>query len=380
MGIISRYLLSNYLKVLFFCVFSFLAILLTTRLQEIAQFAALGAPAFLVFLFALYQIPYVLPVAIPVACLISSILLVQRLSTSNELTALRASGRSLKKILTPIICASIVLAGLNFYIVSELATQAHLATRLLEKQLRSINPLVLLQNKHLSDLKGIYVQSMHNEKDSNNVKNMVLAIWNRSNQRISLLFAREISVEEQTLVGKNFTLITGKPAADPNGYDHLGWENIEKIRGSVDEFSLFLRPGSWHIHSDYLKMSLLLVHVNKQWQALNEAKGESQAVIKKLKKQLNRTLAEFSRRFSLTFSVVGFTLMGASFGIRVGRYTKYRGLYFVIGLATLYLVCFFFAKGFQDHLIVATVLYTVPLLIMSGCSIHTLYKASRGIE
>lgn len=86
------YLLKNYLKVQILSVFSFIAILLVSRLEEIAQFAALGAKLSYLALFILYQIPYVLPIAIPISCLISAMLLFQRLSHTHELTALRAGG------------------------------------------------------------------------------------------------------------------------------------------------------------------------------------------------------------------------------------------------------------------------------------------------
>lgn len=98
MPIVWRYLLSHYLKVLVLCVTAFIAVLLTTRLDEIAHFASMGPEGFYIILYTLYQIPYILPIAIPISCLISSILLIQRLSRSHELTALRASGMGLKTI------------------------------------------------------------------------------------------------------------------------------------------------------------------------------------------------------------------------------------------------------------------------------------------
>ena len=66
MPLFSRYILKSYLYVLLLCVVSFIALLLVSRLQEIAHFASMGAPPLYLIYFILYQIPYVLPIAIPI--------------------------------------------------------------------------------------------------------------------------------------------------------------------------------------------------------------------------------------------------------------------------------------------------------------------------
>ena len=79
MPLLWRYLLNNYLKVFALCVMSFIAILLTLRLSEIAYFATLGPQAMHIVWFILQQIPFVLPIAFPVSALIASVILMQTL-------------------------------------------------------------------------------------------------------------------------------------------------------------------------------------------------------------------------------------------------------------------------------------------------------------
>ena len=67
MPIIWRYLLRSYFQVLALSVSSFIAILLVLRFQEIARFASSGTAQLKVLLFTLLQIPYILPIAIPVS-------------------------------------------------------------------------------------------------------------------------------------------------------------------------------------------------------------------------------------------------------------------------------------------------------------------------
>lgn len=377
--IIQRYLLAQYFKVQFFCVISFIAILLTTRLKEIAQFATLGAERSTIFWFACYQIPYILPIAIPIACLISSIVLIQHLSASHELTALRVSGKSLRAILAPILYSSLILAAINFYVVSEMATQSHLETRKLEHKLREINPLFLLQNKHLSKIKGFYINAEGHSGEKAN--NLLIAFWSKHNQRIHLMSAQELLASESLLIGKTLTFLTTFQAAESPSQDNILIENVKQSTTSSEEFSQLLKKNIWRFHNDYLRLPLLWVHIHHQWAHLNEAKQRGDAIqIKQLSKNLNSSFSEIFRRTSIALAAFTFTLMGAAFGMTIGRYQSQKGAYYVVGLATFYLICFFSAKRLEGYVWTSAMLYIVPHIIIMLLSIRALYRVSRGME
>ena len=154
--LVWRYLVGNYLRYFALTLTSFVAILLTTRLDEIAHFTTLGPEIKSLFWFILYLIPYILPVAIPISCLIAAVILFLRLSTRQELTAFRAAGLSVATLTAPLIFTATLISILNFAIVSEVATRAHFEKGLLRLELRSINPLLLLHNKHLMQIRGFY--------------------------------------------------------------------------------------------------------------------------------------------------------------------------------------------------------------------------------
>src|SRR4051812_38356814 len=103
MPILWRYALQSYLRVFFLSVCTFITVLIVARFKEIARFTALTGDWSKTGLFIVYQIPSILPIAIPISALIASLLLFQRLSRTYELTALRASGLSLSTILTPLL-------------------------------------------------------------------------------------------------------------------------------------------------------------------------------------------------------------------------------------------------------------------------------------
>jgi lipopolysaccharide export system permease protein len=189
MPILWRYLLRNYFQVLFLCVASFVSILLVSRSQDIARFASSGAPLKSVLLFTLYQIPYILPLAVPIACLIATILLFQRLSHTQELTAMRACGLGVKAIIFPLLLAGSLLSVINFSIVSELAPHCRILTKKLTYEMTAVNPLFLLQKGTLVKLKDTFVD-MKVLRMGRRAEDVILIIKNSSQDRLNLVTAK----------------------------------------------------------------------------------------------------------------------------------------------------------------------------------------------
>lgn len=382
MPIIWRYLLSQYLKVLCFCTIAFIAVLLTTRLDEIAHFATLGSEGYYVLWFTLNQIPYVLPIALPISCLISAILLVQGLSRSHELTAFRASGMALSQIFAPILLAAACLSLVNFYIVSEAATSSHLATGSIKNELRSINPLLLLHNKHLIRLKGIYFDILGHSKLGETASDVILAMPNKSNNRINLMVAKKLAATPLVITGRNVTLISSLGDDDFERFDSMMLENIEKVTTSIQDFSQLIQKKVWSLNNDHLKLSLLLVRLDEENKLLFQAKKDNkpESELKQIQRSLNRGHSEIVRRISLALAIFTFTLMGAAFGVSISRYHSSRGVFFVIGLAAMYMIAFFAAKGI-DHLFMASsLLYLLPHLLIVILSIWVLKRTAKGVE
>lgn len=382
MPIIWRYLLIEYFKVLFLSLIAFIAILLTTRLDEIAHFATLGSETRYIVLFILYQIPYILPIAIPISCLISTIILIQRLSLTQEITALRACGLSVRAILTPILLAAALIATLNFYIVSELATSAHLQTGLIKSELRSVNPLLLLHNKRLLRMKGGYFDILGSSRIGETASDIILAMPNKNNTRINVMFAKNLTASPSSLIGNGVTLISSLHEDHTGNYDQVMIENMETTKTAVKDFSQILEKRVWTINNDHLRLPLLRLRLKDERTALETAKKASLPLseIKQIQRKINRIYSEIVRRFSLSFAVLTFTFMGAAFGISISRHRSNLGTILVIILACTYLIAYFFAKS-ADHLPAATsILYLMPHVIIVLLAIWFLRRTSRGIE
>lgn len=380
--IIWRFLIAQYLKVMGLCTVAFIAILLTTRLGEIAHFASYDPSEGAIFFFVLYQIPYMLPIAFPISCLISSILLVQNLSRTHELTALRACGMSLREILTPILIASAFISVGSFYVVSEIATHSHLLSSLMKYEFRAINPLILLHSKHLVSAKGAYFETLGPSQLRESASDVVIAIPNRSAGRLNLLIAKQLEANSDTFAGKQMTFISPVASEIDNAFDPCIIENIQAASASSKNFSQIIQTKTSNINHDHLKMSLLLAQLNTHKSAMEEASlsQENSGSDHKLHKRfISQDYSEIMRRLSVALAPFTFTLMGLSFGITINRRSSIRGLIYVIALAGLFLGTYFMARGIGHLLLTSSLFYFVPHIIIIVLSISVLKRISRGL-
>ncbi|MCH9627017.1 MAG: hypothetical protein S4CHLAM2_06510 [Chlamydiales bacterium] len=366
MPLFGRYLLLHYLKVLLLSVLSFIAILLVSRLEDIAHFASLGAPTAYLTRFVLYQIPYILPIAIPISCLISSMILFQRLSQTHELTALRAGGFSLKQILAPILIAGAFLSLGNFYITSELATTSHLATRRMAHSLISVNPLILLQSAKAAQLKRSYVQ-MDPIQNGKAAQNVLVVLKNTPKGRLHLGLAKKITTETGTLCAEQVSLVSSLPSAEA---PHLVIENQEQLTASAAEFASMMYGKGWKIATDHLKLSLLRART-----LLYQEQSGAEAA-----HHLARCHSEYVKRISLGLAAFTFTLMGVSFGMQISRNRAKKGFFLALFLTALTFITFFLGKELSTWVWVASTLFLLPHVLITITSIWSLTRVSRGIE
>ena len=380
MPLIWRYLLIHYLRVFALCVCAFIVILLVMRLEEIASFISLGPQPIVVIWFILQQIPYILPIVIPISALISAVILVQSLSQSHELTALRACGFSLRDILTPMIIASLFLALFNFYIISELSTASHLETNSIKKQLRSINPLLLINNKNLMYKKGFYVDTLGSSKSGEFAQDVILFYPGKHENRVNMMVAKQLQITPETFNADHITFLNGQYSADKSN-ESIMLENSRQSLTPIQNFPLLFEQKAESIYNDHLNLHQLLVRLNEHRQLLAQVVLQNDKVnVKSAQNAVNGVYTELLRRFSISFTVLTFTLLGLAFGISISRNKSNRGLIFIVVLSTLFITCFFAAKSFNHAPVTATLLYLVPHVIICSASLWMLRRLAHGVE
>ncbi len=356
MPIVWRYLLRSYFQVFLLTLTGFLAVLFVMRFKDIAEFACLNADGRSIFLFSLYQIPYVLPEAIPVSCLIATTLLFQKMSHSQELTALRAAGMGLKTILFPLLLAGVFLSFVSFTVVSELAPRAKFMSKELSYRMTASNPFFLVNKIAEGKLTNAYID-MHALRGGKKAKDVLLIMNNRSNGRLGVMTAKELTLEGEILSGKDVSIISSVDSKI-DSFDHLVIENQESMTTKASHLSQLLRDADWHMGLDYLPLRMILAKSHKKPSA---------------------AYLEIARRVSISLSPLLFTLLGAAFGIEIGRKESKRGILLAALLSAFFLCCFVSAKSMRHMPIGAYAVYFLPFVLIIFLSLRSLRRISKGV-
>ncbi len=104
MRILDRYILKEFLKYFLGAIFSLLVIIIIAEIFELMDIILINKVLFTVAGgYFLYQVPYWITQVAPVACLIGVLFSIGQLVHYNELTAMKASGLNLFRIIIPLI-------------------------------------------------------------------------------------------------------------------------------------------------------------------------------------------------------------------------------------------------------------------------------------
>ncbi|MBM3207556.1 MAG: YjgP/YjgQ family permease [Chlamydiae bacterium] len=365
MPLIWRYLLKSYFQVFFLSLSGFISVLLVTRFQEIAKFAAASGSIISIILFTLYQIPYILPLAVPISCLISAILLLQKLSHTQELTALRASGMGLMPIAFPLMTAGMLLGFLNFVVASELAPYSRGLSKKLVFDLVSTNPLVILQKDTVIKMSGIYAD-MKNIKEGQQAKDVTIITKNSSNDRLSLMTAKELYVIDNLLFGKDVSFISSFDSKKEDCFDHILIENQNEMNTKSSNVTQHMQTADWIKGTDYLPLKLLL--------AKQVLEKKSEFTISK------KAIIEIAKRVTLGIAAFTFTLIGVAYGLEVGRQKRKKGIIQACLLASFFMICFVATKSLKGSPFIACMAYLLPHPIIFMFCLRNMRQVSRGLE
>ncbi len=388
-----RYFLVQYIKVFSLSFFGFLAILLSMRLEDFAHFLSLGADLPATLLYLIYQIPYVLQIALPISSLIASLYLFQKLSQTSALTSLRAAGISLLEIIAPLILFSITLALITFYLVLDVSANSHKHAKELEFQLRSMNPLALMHNSRAMEEKGFNVDMKGSLQRDGKATDFIMAIRNNDSEKIALFLAKKMRVEGDKIIGTNLAFISsfenakannegakleGTKLEEANHFDHLVIENSKENIIQLEDLSKAVNTKRLRLSNDDMKLALLVAKKNDMQTKVEEKKflGQSKRYVGRL---LTRVQTEILRRISLSLSIVTFALLGVAFGTTFSRTHSRKRLLYALLLTSFFLLCFLGAKGMEGNVEPASVLYFLPHIVLIALSCQRLLRMQKGV-
>lgn len=124
MKILDRYILLELVNPFLFGLAGFLVVMLPALMFPLTDLIVkAGAPIHAVLKILVYNIPWLIVLALPVAFLFATLLAIGRMSKDFEIIAMRSAGISLKRIIVPILITSLFVSAAAF-VVNELVVPA----------------------------------------------------------------------------------------------------------------------------------------------------------------------------------------------------------------------------------------------------------------
>jgi len=357
--LIWRYLLQGYLKVFFLSICTFVSVLLVSRFKEIARFAALSGDFLKTGLFVLYQIPFIVPLALPICSLVASFLLFQRLSRSYELVAFRASGLGLCSLIAPPLAAAACFAFLNFSFCADISPFCWRESKALLYRETSANPLLLMQRQNLVKIKRAFLK-MEVKKEGKEVRDFIFITHNGSNRRLNLFSARRLQVAKSNLIGFGLSILSHLDGEEETGFDPLIIENQAEMETEALVLSAALNKNQPRLEPNALSLRMLRIRT------LESGKHGCRARI------------EILRRSSLSLAVFSFALLGCAFGMQQSRVPSRKGLAATLLLTLPVLTAYLGLKGIKFHFTAALLLSLLPHLAIAAASLFRIVSIARG--
>lgn len=189
MKILDRYILKSFL-VPFIATFLIVLFVLVMQLlwQAFENIAGKGVSIGFILKFLYYTTLMIIPQALPIGVLLSSIMALGNLGENYEFAAAKSAGVSLKRLIRPIAILAILLSVANFFFLNNVFPYANLKQKNLYINIKKKKPaMALVPGSFNADIPGYQIK--FDEKygeDENLLKNVLIydLRGNRGNQKV----------------------------------------------------------------------------------------------------------------------------------------------------------------------------------------------------
>ena len=331
MRILARYILKEFFPPFIIALICFTFILIFDDLFRLTNlFVKKGiSPLYLVELL-IYVMPATVVLSLPMAALVAILLALGRLSTNNEIIAMKAHGVAFHHLMIPFLVVVAVLSIVDLGLMDYALPRANLAYAALKRDIQRHNPAFVLEEATVMkelETEGKLWMYESTDRKSGRMQNVKIwdGIWN-GRPRFS-------HAQEATLGFENgramLTLYDGRtyePATDnSDGYRVTKFQQQNLALQLTED----LERGTFQNQTPRsMRIAQLGAFVDTLEGALQTSKNPEFT-----RKKLRFAQVEYHKKFSIPFACLAFGLMGIPLGLMVKQSGKMIG--FGIGLVVI---------------------------------------------
>lgn len=385
LSILQRYVSKSYISAWFLGMLVLTFVLSIGLLVKATQLVVKGLPAGMVMRFIAVSFPESLSFTLPLASLVSALLLFGRLSSDGETSAMRACGVDIRSVMAPLAVFGVALSFLSVYINAEVAPQGAARRHdLINSTTRTKDIVKLLEPGHyIHDFNG--VDLWFESRDGDTLNNLIILEKTKSGGTRE---TRCEKAEMEMLEDGNLMLDMYKVRITPFSEKQPGTATVGHLRHVVqnDTKPRTMRRKVGDLTSGELKdriakidasiaeghpdaaltedernsaMAQYARKLGKQEVDLkaDEIKKGIELLVPQVKSSL---LTEYHRRLAFGLAPLAFILLGMPLGMRTSRKESNIGIAISLGVMLLYYAFMVGAKSlskypeFYPHIVIWT--------------------------
>ncbi|HET7565484.1 MAG TPA: LptF/LptG family permease, partial [Gemmatimonadaceae bacterium] len=177
MKILTRYVLKEHVGPLFFSLAALTALLL---LQQVAKrfgdLVGKGLSWGVIGEFFLLSVPFIIAMTLPMAVLVAVLYAFSRLASENEITALRASGVSILRIVRPVLWAGLLVAIVMLGFNDQVLSRSNHRLRTLQTDIARKKPTFTLREQVMNEVSPgkLFLKTGHIDPATNKLREVTI--------------------------------------------------------------------------------------------------------------------------------------------------------------------------------------------------------------
>ena len=353
-------------------------LLLGNAMRDIAELVAAGKLDFMVFLKLMgLLIPYVAAYALPLGVLTGTLMALGRLSSQQEITAMKSSGISLYQIASPVFVISFIGMIAGVVVNLHYAPQSRLAYKHLMVSAISENPIGFIEERRfIREFPG-YVIYM-GDRDGPLMKDFW--IWELDDEKRVKLFLRAKEGEINFDKTNNALVLTLRDGTaeqrDDSGSEGLADEPMRSL--FFGELPIELPMGKIFGEKSQRQARIKEMTFSQLMVKRDLALAEETEAAEGISKNRMKVQMHMQKSFAMAFSVFSLAIFGVPLAIQVGRKESYANLAIALIIAMTYYFLIIAVSWLEGaRALRPDLLIWLPNLIFQAVGFYLIQRANR---
>lgn len=174
--IIYRYILKSHVGPFFFSLGTLVFLFLFQFLiKSLDQLVGKGLSMWIIFQLISLNLAWIFTLAVPMAVLVSTLMAFGGLASANEITIMKASGISLKKLMIPVLISAVILSFLMILFNNDVLPEANHKARILLQDISRTKPTFILEpGKFSNDIGNARILVKKTFENSNKIEEVFI--------------------------------------------------------------------------------------------------------------------------------------------------------------------------------------------------------------